>query len=246
MPISRANLSLIALGSSVGSGRIRSASRFQMPTAVAIDLLNIFRSFGQVSVNAEPLFTLKWLVPRLGDFYDRFPEIELRLEANQELADIARYEADLAIRFINAGPKNQSAVLLSDAPLYPYAAPELVPEPIPAQALLALPLLRDRREDTWRHWVQLAGCIMPESNGSDWRMRGRLTYEAALAGHGVLLTSREIAERDVALGRLVQCSDIGFRTGSYHLVVAEGVVRRSAVRLFCDWLLDQSTELRSS
>jgi len=76
-------------------------------------------------------------------------------------------------------------------------------------------------------------------------MRARLAYETALAGHGVLLVSSEIAEVDAASGRLVQCSDIGFRMGSYHLVSAEGVMRRSAVRLFRDWLLDQSAGLRS-
>lgn len=203
------------------------------------------RPAGQVTVDAEPLFAMKWLIPRLSDFYTRFPDIELRLNASQEMANIDRYEADLALRFFHAGPDNQSSPLLSNAPLYPFAAPELVPEPIPPEVLLQLPLLRDRREDTWQEWATLAGCPPPKSAASDWRMRARLAYESGLAGHGVLLVSSEIAEVDAAAGRLVQCSDIGFRMGSYHLVSAEGVMRRSAVRLFRDWLLDQTASLRS-
>lgn len=202
------------------------------------------RPAGLVTIDAEPLFATNWLLPQLSDFYQRFPDIDVQLEANPELADVARYEADLAIRFFHAGPKDQTAPLLSNAPLCPYAAPDLVGEPLTSQELLTLPLLRDRREDTWRVWAVAAGCTPPENTGGR-RLRARLSYQAALLGHGVLLTSAEIAQADVAAGRLVKCSDIGIRMGSYHLVSGEGVTRRSAVRLFRDWLLDQSVGLRS-
>ena len=204
------------------------------------------RPDGHVSVDADPLLAMNWLIPRLGDFYSRFPDVELRLQASSLMVDIDRYEVDLAVRFFNAGPENQTAPLLSDAPLFPFAAPHLVPERLSPQALLQLPLLRDRREDTWRLWAELAGCPPPAGAASDWRMRARLAYESALAGHGVLLISSEIAEVDAGAGRLVQCSEIGFRMGSYHLVAAEGVTRRSGVRVFRDWLLDQSAALRSA
>ena len=203
------------------------------------------RPAGQVTVDAEPLFAMKWLIPRLGDFYGRFPEVELRLQACSTVVDLGRYEADLALRFFQAGPEGQSAPHLSEAPLYPFAATSLVPSALSPEELLKLPLLHDRMADTWGRWAQLAGCPPPQEAMSDWRMRERLAYESALAGHGVLLISNEIAEADVAAGRLVQCSEIGFRMGSYHLVSAEGVMRRSAVRSFRDWLLDQSAALRS-
>jgi len=203
------------------------------------------RPTGQVIVDAEPLFASNWLIPRLGDFYQRYPEIELRLEASNTLADIARYEADLAIRFYHAGPPSDDLLLVSDAPLYPFAAPSLVPDPLPASKLLKLPLLRDRYEDTWKEWAIAAGYDVTPAGQSDWRLRATLAYAAALAGQGVLLTSADVTEGDVKAGRLVQCSDIGFRMGSYHLVAGEGVMRRGPVRIFRDWLLDQSAPLRS-
>ena len=204
------------------------------------------RPAGQVTLDAEPLFATKWLIPRLGDFYKRFPDVELRLQASSALADLERYEADLAIRFLQASPAKQAAPLLSDAPLYPYAAPGLVSDTLPVAKLLQLPLLWDRQGDTWQRWAVLAGQPAPKAATSLWRMRARLAYESALAGHGVLLVSSEIAEVDVAAGRLVRCSDLGFRMGGYHLMSAEGVMRRSAVRSFRDWVIDQSAALRSS
>ena len=59
---------------------------------------------GTVWVNSETLFAAKFLVPRLGDFYAQHPEVEIRLEASRQLADVARYETDLAIRFERYGP----------------------------------------------------------------------------------------------------------------------------------------------
>jgi len=56
---------------------------------------------GRIVVDSEALFAAKWLIPRLGDFYARFPEIDLRLDATRDLADLARYQADLAIRYFD-------------------------------------------------------------------------------------------------------------------------------------------------
>ena len=204
------------------------------------------RPAGQVTVDAEPLFAANWLIPRLNDFYQKYPDIELRLEASTMLADIARYEVDVAIRFYHAGPLSDDVLLVSNAPLYPFAAPSLVPDPLRPADLLKLPLLRDRYEDTWAKWAAVCGCDLSHVAQSDWRLRSVLSYAAALAGQGVLLTSADVTEGDVNAGRLVQCSDIGFRMGSYHLVAGEGVMRRGPARLFRDWLLDQSALLRST
>lgn len=203
------------------------------------------RPAGQVTIDAEPLFATNWLLPRLPAFNRLYPDIDVRLDANPEFADVARYQVDLAIRFFHAGPSGQDALLLSDAPLYPFATPELVPEPLEPDQLLMLPLLRDRREDTWTLWAKKAGCVAPAGVGG-WRLRARLAYQAALFGQGVLLTSADVAQADVQAGRLVQCSDIGIRMGSYHLVMGDGVIRRSAVRRFHDWLIDESATLRSA
>lgn len=202
------------------------------------------RPAGQVTIDSEPLFATNWLLPRLADFKRQFPDIEIRLDANPGLADVARYEVDLAIRFFHAGPKDQEAPLLSNAPLRPFVSPKLAEPPLTPDEILSLPLLRDRREDTWKRWAEAAGTVLPYETG-EWRLRARLAYQAAVLGQGVLLASAEVAEVDVAAGRLVQVSDIGIRMGSYHLVTGEGVTRRSAVRRFRDWLLDQSAGLRS-
>ncbi|MGZ2259149.1 LysR substrate-binding domain-containing protein [Roseobacter sp. A03A-229] len=204
------------------------------------------RPAGVIMINSEPLFATKWLIPRLSGFHAAHPEVEVRLEGSRWLADVNRYEADVAIRFLKIAGSNPDAILLSDAPLYPFAAPGLVDLPLASpRALARHKLMRDRSTGTWGAWFALSGIDDPEIIPLiGWRMRSYLAYEATLAGHGVFLTSSEVTSLDVAAGRLQQLSEIGFREGGYYVLLGEGALRRKAVRLFRDWLLDTSARHR--
>ena len=117
---------------------------------------------GTVSVNAETLFATKWIVPRLGDFSAAFPEVDLRLHASRQLADIARYEADFAVRFVKPGRNYPNAELLTNAEVHPYAKPGLVDLPLYSpEDLLQHTLRRDRTPNTWARWFALAGAPQP-------------------------------------------------------------------------------------
>ncbi len=194
---------------------------------------------GTVTINSEPLFATKWLIPRLSAFQQIHPSVDLRIEASRELADVARYEADIAIRFIHPGGVHPGAVLLSNSMLRPYAAPSLIDQPVTNPAdLLHFPLLRDRTNGTWREWFALAGGVTAEDvPHEEWRMRSALAVEAAIAGQGVLLVSDEVVSAEVESGRLIALSDIGFREGGYYVLNADGALRRKTVRVFRDWLL---------
>jgi len=199
---------------------------------------------GLVTVDSEPLFAAKWLIPRLGAFYDRYPEVELRLDARRELADIQRYQADMALRFYHGTPPDADQPLLCNAPLYPYAVPEIAAQIAAPEDLLKFRRYRDRYDHTWGLWAAAAGldpALFPEG---PFRLRATLAIEAALAGHGVFLGSWEIVGNDVAAGRLVRVSDICIRHGRFHMVIGPGVLRRAPVRVFRDWLLEAAAELR--
>ncbi|MEM9584643.1 MAG: LysR family transcriptional regulator [Pseudomonadota bacterium] len=206
------------------------------------------RPAGTVLVNAETVFALKWLVPNLKRFKDAHPEITVELDATEVIVDIARYEADIAIRFFLAGAPDGTAALISDAAIYPYAAPS-VARAIAGREdnLLNFPLLRDRGGEPWARWFteinrpDLAARV-PETR----RLRAMLAIEAVIAEQGVLLSSADNVKHDEAAGRLVRCFNHGFQQGSYHMLFGEGVLRRKPVRLFRDWLLQETTEFRTS
>jgi LysR family glycine cleavage system transcriptional activator len=137
---------------------------------------------GLVTVDSEPLFASKWLIPRLGDFYDRYPEIELRLDARRELADIARYQADMALRFFHGQTPGPEQPMLGRSALYPYAVPELAAQIKTPADILKFRRYRDRYLDTWSMWASAAGVDPAPFADGVWRLRATLAVEAALAG----------------------------------------------------------------
>lgn len=200
---------------------------------------------GRVTVNSEPLFAQKFIVPRMGAFQALYPKIELRLEASHALADVERYEADIAVRFAHGGRLDVPSDLLSDGHIFPYAAPSFLNgRTLTPDEIVASPRFRDRREDLWGAWCEAVGAVPPVSDEGHWRLSANLSAEAALNGQGVYLGSEECMAAECAAGRLVRCSDVGITSGAFHLVYGSRGVRRRAVRQFRSWLLKEAVSFR--
>lgn len=200
---------------------------------------------GRVTLNSEPTFAVKVVAPLLADFNADFPEIELRIVASTILADLDRYEADLAIRFARSGAVDAPSDLISDARVYPFAAPGLVPGDVLAPAHLSqFRLFKDRGDDVWRWWCEAAGFDVELPPQDGWRMRAALAQEAVIHGAGILMASRDGVLGDVRAGRLVQLSDKGLSHGAFHLLTSGQAGRRKAVRQVRSWLLARTEPLR--
>ncbi len=201
---------------------------------------------GRVTVNSEPLFAERFIIPRLARFQQAYPEVEVRLESSPSIADVEKYEADIAVRFAHTGKLDVPSDLLSYASIYPHASPKVMHESIrEPKDLLELPLLRDRTNNIWRQWFAAAGLSYEAPSDHEWLMRSPLAYEAALNGLGVYLGSSECVSFDRGIGRLVRCFDIGIRDGAFYLVYGSRGVRRSAVKHFRAWLLDETKMFRT-
>ncbi|MFK7751502.1 MAG: LysR substrate-binding domain-containing protein [Sedimentitalea sp.] len=202
---------------------------------------------GRLTINSEPLFASKVLIPMLGDFQRAFPDVDVRLEASQSLADVERYEADLAVRFRGLGLDDGPSDLISDAPLFVFAAPELVKAAqLSPHQMLAQRRFRDRSPDVWRMWFDAVGMPDVSDPSPNWRLRANLAYEAALHGHGVYLGSSDCTAQDMKAGRLKIVHPVGVRHGAFHLVYGSRGPRSAAARQFRLWLLDRTAGFRGA
>ncbi|MEM7430265.1 MAG: LysR family transcriptional regulator, partial [Pseudomonadota bacterium] len=113
-----------------------------------------------VTLAAGPLFTSRWLVPRLDAFWTAFPDIDLRLQHSplpvyRQLTDV-----DLAIAWGDGDWTGMQADLLLRVEVSPVLSPDLVPEALPLRKpadVLQLPLLHQRSTAPWREWLGAAG-----------------------------------------------------------------------------------------
>ncbi len=200
---------------------------------------------GSVTISAEPTFTARWLMPRLGGFRARYPDVDIRLEASPKIADLHRHECDLAIRFFKGETDCFGCDLLSRTPVYPVGSPDLDWTDDP-EKMARLGVLHDDNGALWRRWFALAGHPDIDLPRSPVGLTTLLAVEGAIAGQGLALASSEIVANDLAAGRLVRFSDIGLDYGGYYLVYLPETGRRKPVQAFRAWLIEETATLRDA
>lgn len=173
-----------------------------------------------ISVSVTPAFASKILIPSLAGLHDAHPEIQLTVDATERLADVARGEVDLAVRY---GPPADAASPalapgLRAVPLYtdryfacaspawvagralPIAAAQLSNERLLSYAWKN-PALRG---PTWPRWMQHAAVAGFDEGRCVLFSEESHALQAAIDGAGVALVSNLLVSRDEAAGRLLR------------------------------------------
>lgn len=204
----------------------------------------------KLTVTAGPAFTAKWLAPRLFEFAQAQPNVELRFSASLKIMDFARDDIDVAIRF---GVPKAEAGLFSEAIIDEWVAPMMAPflaaqfpEP---RDLLSAPLLHQddiaflQPPIDWPAWFRAAG-LGPVPDGGVRFSQADHAIDAAAAGGGVVLGRLSLAERDLREGRLVMPYRTALTTDAlYRFVCPDGQQSRLQVAAFRAWLRKETSSL---
>jgi len=158
-------------------------------------------------VTSLPSFAQRWLLPRMGAWRDRHPQIALELHASQQVVDLERDGYHAALR-TGSGPwRGLVAEQLLDSPWIvvgsPLAARRLLGAP--AESLAHEPLLGDG--PMWQRWFALSGHrvrIKPVAEFND----AGMMLQAAEQDLGLALAREVLAADALQRGRLVRLSTV--------------------------------------
>jgi LysR family transcriptional regulator, glycine cleavage system transcriptional activator len=195
-----------------------------------------------LSISAPTTFSTNWLSGRLGGFQLSRPELAVRLDVSDTIADLASGEVDVAIRGSPHGWPGLVSHFLMRMPFTPLASPSLLERypPIHEPAdLLALPRLSPD-EIWWQLWFDVAAGGPPEgkaipSVGFESQV---LQGSAAIAGHGLAVLSPPMWQAAMAAGQLVQpLPQVALYRNSFWLVYPEAKRGLAKIRAFRDWMI---------
>lgn len=194
-----------------------------------------------LTVSMLPSFAAHWLLPRLADFNERYPDIIVNIRATQSLADFTRGDVDMAVRFGGGVWAGLTSIKLYDEELFPVCSPEFRGGQLPQEPadLLKVPLLHDERQP-WSIWFAAVGVAYRYDGGGPRYNDQNLLLAAAIAGLGVALARASLVKADLESGRLVRLFPQSVRTSySYYIVYPPGSEALRKVQIFQEWLLRQ-------
>ena len=197
-------------------------------------------------------FASQWLAQNLGLFQLEHPEIAVRLDSGNAMADLINGEVDIGIRSM-AEPQGNGLVshLLVQSDFTPLLSPALadsiggIRRP---EDLLKLPLL-DAQDEWVEQWFAAAGVPGYSPVGRPNFSLGvqSLLATAAMAGQGVTMLTPAFFRDEIATGRLLQPFDLLAPAGrGYYLVYAESRRNALKIRTFRDWMLAATAFMRPS
>ena len=233
--------------------------------ASAVEMIREKGDEAELVITAPPVFTARWLMPRLADFSKREPKVELRVFASSKMVDAGALDStslvgDLDLRTESSAVQihlghgeyaGHRADRLFGVRMAAVANPALVKgEPglkTPADLAHHTLLHDDAMEivaggNAWQKWLHTAGVTdeVDASRGPHFSSN-ILSLEAASQNLGVALALRPLVDADIASGRLCEpfeAFEVKPRS-AYYLVCPEVIADRPPVAAFRKWLLAQ-------
>ena len=198
-----------------------------------------------LTVTAGPAFTAKWLAPRLYEFAQAHPEIELRFSASLKIMDFARDGVDVAIRFGAQGDSALFSLPLAEEWVCPVMTPELAEKYPTPESLTKAPLIFDdsisflEPKCDWTAWFQAMGIDFQAEHGPRFSQADH-AIDAALAGVGVVLGRRALVVKYIDEGTLRLPFPKALRTGArFRFLCPKGTEDRPQVRAFREWMVTE-------
>jgi LysR family transcriptional regulator, glycine cleavage system transcriptional activator len=192
-----------------------------------------------------------WLLPRLGDFQGRHPDIDVHLAANNRMLDLPREGIDLAIRYCTERSVPVGATRLFGEAVAPIAHPSLALASLDsAQTVADLFLLEyvDPQHPwlQWAEYLSFMGIAGAKPKGFLRFNQYDHVIQAALAGQGVALGRIALVEtllEDKRLARLDAATYNPSCEYAYWLVLGAATPREDVLQVAA-WIRSEAAKVR--
>jgi len=201
-----------------------------------------------VTISCTFGFASLWLVPRLMEFRELHPDVDIRVAANNKIIDLERERIEVAVRYCTANLVPIDACRLFGEEVFPVCSASLLDRPdrplaVPAD-LKHQVLLHHEGADhhwptgSWAAWLEAAQLPNLKAAGGLRFDQYDQLIQAAIDGQGIALGIGALVKRYLNQGRLVApFEQKSSSPRGYYLVVAQHAAQRVEVAAFRSWLL---------
>lgn len=209
---------------------------------------------GELKITCVPALLSFWMIPRLHQFTEQFPDVRLTLVASNDSGHLFSPDVDVCMLYGDGNWPDCWARLWSRLELFPVVSPTLL-------NMRPLRSVRDLRDHVilhgddgreWNTWLAAADGIDIPRGRQHFMSDARLSTEGALHNQGVALGDTITAGSLIAKGELIAPFDLTVPANNAFYVACRNENRAAPiVKVFIDWLFsalesDPMPELQTS
>lgn len=208
-----------------------------------------------LSIAVSPAFASKWLIPRLGDFRSKHPEIEIIIHMNSIPEDYIGNGIDLGIRYGAGTWSGLTCEGFLRELMFPVCSPDYLKriqfnDNNISGATLIHDLSMGSNLDftTWDTWLDQSGVTLENCQQCIKINNSAAVLQACIDGQGLALARSVLALDDIVSGKLVVPFNFEPKKIEleYFIVYRTGFEKIKKVRTFRDWLKSCAIEASSS
>ncbi len=193
-----------------------------------------------ITVSTSPSFATLWLVPRLLDFYAKYPKHCVQLDTTTRVINLKQdRRVDVAIRYGQSLHDGLNATPLFDETFGAYLSPSLFPhdQKLEDLTLIETAWQQDVLADiSWKHWLKAANINSTNPTIVQFDEEEHV-LQAAIAGQGVALASSILAADCVNRNLLTPYrGEIQLKGAVYTALCLPEQRSTKKVDIFLDWL----------
>lgn len=213
--------------------------------AMATERVRLKNSRQILTISVPQTFGMHWLVPRLNDFHQKFPDIEVRIKGVDQDEGLLGKEIDVAIYYGSGNWQNVESVRLTESPLVILASPKfLLQNPLnKPEDLIGKTLLHVFSRNKWKRVVENFGLqeqIDVDEIGSLFS-HTFMALQAAMHQQGITVANKLIAQHELEQGNLVEPFPTGLNDEKSFYVVypLKAVDESEKVKYFVQWIVEE-------
>ena len=216
--------------------------------AEAVKRIEAMEEANTITISVDAGFAAYWLLPRLRDFRDRYPNIDIEVLNRPLTRDVSQKNSDIAIAY---GSRNFSNVyvehLLTEEVVAVAAAEPKKTRPfLRATDLAQFSLIHDDTMlragfPSWEMWLNAANLHQVDTSRGMRFNSSDLAIQATLNGFGALLARSCIVSELIAEQKLVPLRSVVYPVSfNYFLLATPASVEQPHISILRDWLKSQA------
>ena len=203
-----------------------------------------------LKISAPPYLAVMWLIPKLGDFFERQPGISVVMDESADLVTFQNDGVDAAIRYFDGNDEYLESTPLMRIKLFPYASPAYLEKHGKVESFskpvghTLIEYFAPRTVSSQHiHWEDIVEGSFEEWNVKQLAFPDALQcHYAAIHGQGIIMASMYACDALVESGELVSLGDQIFEYhNQYYFVFPKQQRVNPALYEFRDWLEEISS-----